>query len=163
MVRRRPDASASKIMKAGNREWMTPVKYWGKKNCCTKILYLAKNLPQNKGPSKWHVQTDKSWQFISSRLAAGTVKVYIGCEMIKKENPNIKKLSLPGALTGAQWINDLACLCGASHKLPCPTQWVKDPALLQLWHRAWLWLGFDHWPENFHMTRVWAKKENKIK
>ena len=25
-------------------------------------------------------------------------------------------------------------------------QWVKDPALLQLWRRSQLWLGFNPWP-----------------
>ena len=30
--------------------------------------------------------------------------------------------------------------------------WVKDPALLQLWSRSKLWLGFDPQPGNFHMA-----------
>ena len=38
------------------------------------------------------------------------------------------------------------------------TQWVKDPALPQLWHRLQLWLRFDPWPENSHMLLVWPKK-----
>ena len=29
-----------------------------------------------------------------------------------------------------------------------PAQWVKDPALLQLWHRSKLRLRFDPWPGN---------------
>ena len=32
-------------------------------------------------------------------------------------------------------------------------QWVKDPMLLQLWHR------FDPWPVNFHKPWVWPKKK----
>ena len=40
-------------------------------------------------------------------------------------------------------------------------QWVKDPVLLQLWDRLQLCLGFDPWPENFHMPRVWPKKKKK--
>ena len=35
--------------------------------------------------------------------------------------------------------------------LGVPAQWVKDPALLQLWRRSQLWLGFDPWPWNCHM------------
>ena len=31
---------------------------------------------------------------------------------------------------------------------PGPAQWVKDPALPQLWLRARLWLGSDTWPGN---------------
>ena len=34
-------------------------------------------------------------------------------------------------------------------------QWVKDPALLLLWH------GFDPWPGNFHMP--WAQPGKKKK
>ena len=46
----------------------------------------------------------------------------------------------------AQWVNDPACLGGGSSLLPDPTQWVKDLALLQLWHRLHLQLKFDPWP-----------------
>ena len=34
------------------------------------------------------------------------------------------------------------CLCGAD-LTPGPAQWVKDPGLLQLWHRSKLQLRFD--------------------
>ena len=34
---------------------------------------------------------------------------------------------------------------------PNPLQWVKDPALRQLW------LGFDPWPRNFHVPQMWLK------
>ena len=41
-------------------------------------------------------------------------------------------------------------------------QWVKDPALPQLWYRLQLWLRSDPWPGTsvFHTV---AKKENKTK
>ena len=43
-------------------------------------------------------------------------------------------------------------------------QWIKDLALLQLWHRLQLWCGFDPWPWNFHMPQVQPKKfKNKNK
>ena len=45
-----------------------------------------------------------------------------------------------------QWVNDLACLCGGPGLIPGQEQWIKDTALLQLWHRLQLWLGFDPWP-----------------
>ena len=32
---------------------------------------------------------------------------------------------------------------------------VKDPAL------SLLWCGFDPWPRNFYMPRVWPKKKKK--
>lgn len=38
-------------------------------------------------------------------------------------------------------------------------QRVKDLALLELWHRLQLQHDFDPWPSNFHLPRVWAKKE----
>ena len=47
--------------------------------------------------------------------------------------------------------------------VPAVAQWVKDLALLQLWRRLQLWLGFDSWPGNFYMPWVWPKKKNKTK
>ena len=38
-------------------------------------------------------------------------------------------------------------------------QWVKDLALLQLWHRLRLWCGSDPWPGNFHMLQEWPKEK----
>ena len=34
--------------------------------------------------------------------------------------------------------------------VPAVAQQVKDPALLQLWHKAQLWTRFDAWPGSFH-------------
>ena len=42
-------------------------------------------------------------------------------------------------------------------------QWVKNPALLQLWHRSQLQLKFHLWPGNFHMPWVLLKKEKQKK
>ena len=42
-----------------------------------------------------------------------------------------------GVTTVAQWVNDLACLCEGAGLIPGPAQKVKDPALLQLWHRTY--------------------------
>ena len=36
-------------------------------------------------------------------------------------------------------------------EVPSVTWRVKDLALLQLWCRSQLWLGFSPWPRNFHM------------
>ena len=43
----------------------------------------------------------------------------------------------------------------------CVAQWVRDPALPQLWGRLQLRCSFDSWPGNFHMP--WAKAEKKRK
>ena len=45
--------------------------------------------------------------------------------------------------------------------VPAVVQLVKDPTLLQLWHRLQLQLGFNPWPRNFHMSRVQPKKEKR--
>ena len=47
--------------------------------------------------------------------------------------PKPNKLGFP---TVVQWINDLAYFCGDNDSLPGQVQWVKDPALLQLWLRS---------------------------
>lgn len=41
----------------------------------------------------------------------------------------------------AQWVNDLACVCGGAGLIPSPELWVKDLALQQPWCRLQLWLG----------------------
>ena len=51
----------------------------------------------------------------------------------------------------AQWVSDLACLCGIAGSIPDPVQWIKDPALLQMWCRWQMCLKFDPWPGNFHV------------
>ena len=46
--------------------------------------------------------------------------------------------------------------------IPSLAQWIKDPALLQQWHRLQLQLGSDPWPGNSICYRV-SKKEKKKK
>ena len=43
-----------------------------------------------------------------------------------------------------------------------PAQWVKDPDLLQLWHRSALWLRFHPWPRNSRMLQVQGKKKKVL-
>uniref|UniRef100_A0ABB5UQX3 Uncharacterized protein n=2 Tax=Sus scrofa TaxID=9823 RepID=A0ABB5UQX3_PIG len=38
---------------------------------------------------------------------------------------------------------------------------VKDPVSSLLRLRSQLWCGFDPWLRNFHLLRVWPKKEKK--
>ena len=55
------------------------------------------------------------------------------------------------------------CLCGSIGWIPSLVQWVKDLALLPLWQRSQLQLGFDPWSRKFHMLLVQPKKRNKRK
>ena len=50
-----------------------------------------------------------------------------------------------------QWVNDQVCPYGIASLIPGPEQWVKDPALPQLWQRLQMGLGFDPSPRNFRM------------
>ena len=59
--------------------------------------------------------------------------------------PQIVKVPIKGMISGVLTV----------------AQQFKDPALLQLWHRSQLWLGFDPWPRNFHMPWAWSKKKEK--
>jgi len=58
----------------------------------------------------------------------------------------------------AQWVDVPACLSGGASSIPSPEQWVKDPALLQLWYRLQLRLRLDPWSGNF---LVWPEKGEK--
>ena len=42
-------------------------------------------------------------------------------------------------------------------------QWVKDMALSLEWLGSLLWLGFDPWPRNFHVSQAWPKKKKKTR
>ena len=58
------------------------------------------------------------------------------------------------------WYSGLRIWCGfcsGECSIPSLGQWVKDPALPQLWCRSKLWLGCNPWPRNFHMPRVQLK------
>ena len=46
---------------------------------------------------------------------------------------------------------------------PAPAQWVKDPALPQLWHRSQMWLRFNLWPQKHPYAMHVAEKEKKKK
>ena len=61
----------------------------------------------------------------------------------------------------AQWVNDLACLCGTMSSTFGPAQEAKDPAMLQLWCRLQLQLDLIPWPGNFHKLQVQTKKKKK--
>ena len=41
----------------------------------------------------------------------------------------IMEKSTKGVPAVAQWVNDLACLCGVAGLIPGPVQWVKDLAV----------------------------------
>ena len=52
---------------------------------------------------------------------------------------------------------------GIAALIPGPVQWVKEPTLLQLWHRSQMWLRFGPWPGAFHTPQVQSKKKKKKK
>ena len=72
----------------------------------------------------------------------------------------IKNVKNPGVrvLIVAQWVNDLACLCGVADSISRLVQWVKDHALPQLQYDR-----FDPLPRNFHMPWVQSKKKERKK
>ena len=57
----------------------------------------------------------------------------------------------------AQWVKNptAASQAAVEMQVPLPAQHneLKDLVLLQLWSQ--LGLGFDPWPGNFHMLRMW--------
>ena len=64
------------------------------------------------------------------------------------------------------WCNGLriqCCLYSGISSVFSLSWWVKDPTLLQLWHRSQLQLRFNPCPRNFDMLRVWPEKERKKK
>ena len=68
------------------------------------------------------------------------------------------KKDIAGVPTVAK--GDRQCLEGAG-SIPSPEQWVKDPALLQLWLKLQLRLRFDPWPRNFCKPWMQPKGEKR--
>ena len=63
----------------------------------------------------------------------------------------------------AQWVKNWHCLCHGVGLIPGPVQQVKDPALLQLWHKWKLRLRFNPQPRNFYMPWVQPQGRKKDK
>ena len=61
----------------------------------------------------------------------------------------------------AQWVNDLACLCGVAGSIPSPVQWVKVLVLPQLGRRSQLWPGFSFLAWELPYAMEEAKNEKK--
>ena len=63
-------------------------------------------------------------------------------------------MTAEGVPAVAQWVKDLACLCGLASCIPGPEQWVKALALpLQWWRRSKMLAG------NFHILQTRPKKK----
>ena len=59
----------------------------------------------------------------------------------------------------AQWVKNPTAVVQVTVKVQIGSlvqySGLKDPALLQLWHRLQPLLRFSPWPENFHVLQVW--------
>ena len=45
--------------------------------------------------------------------------------------------------------------------IPSLVQWVKDPALPQLWHKSQPWPGFNPWPKGSTYHEAAKKRKEK--
>ena len=64
----------------------------------------------------------------------------------------VKNLTAVDWLSTEVWVLSLAQCSG-----------FKDPALLQLWQKSQLWLGFNPWPGYLHMPKKRKKREREEK
>ena len=75
-------------------------------------------------------------------------------ERKKKKEKKEKERKREGFLLCCSGLRIQHCLCGSAGSIPGPTEWVKDPALLQLWQRLQMQLRFTLWLGNFHTLWV---------
>lgn len=59
-----------------------------------------------------------------------------------------------------QQVNDPIYLCGGTGLIPGPGQWIKDPALLQVWSKSQLQLTFYPWQQELPYAMDVAQKRN---
>ena len=75
------------------------------------------------------------------------------------EKSELSKIPLWEFLLWCSQLRIWCCLWGGGVRCLARCSGVKDPASPQLWPMSQLWLGFNSWPGNFHMLRVWLKKK----
>ena len=66
-----------------------------------------------------------------------------------------------GSPAVAKWVKNLTAVVEVQVQFPAWCLGLRDPALLQLWHRSQLWLTFNAWPGNFHMPQAQAFKKER--
>ena len=71
-----------------------------------------------------------------------------------------KKCVIIGVPAVAQQVK-IWCFCDGAGSIPGLVHWIKDPVLLQLWHRLQLQLRFNPRPRNFHMPQHSQKRKEK--
>ena len=85
--------------------------------------------------------------------------------LLPLSNPKILLIKILGVPTVAEWVNNLTAAAGVNGEAEVQSvaqgRELKKLALLQLQHRSQLWIGFNPWPENFHMPLVWPQELDK--
>ena len=112
-------------------------------------------------PAVVSCKKNKLWSLDTVKAAAKFREKERGKEKNSLQRNMIEsKVSTMGVPAVVQ--RDQQCLwrAGSHIPIPGPAQWVKDPALLQLWHRRQLQLGSDPWPKRSMCGKAAKKKQS---
>ena len=96
-----------------------------------------------------------------SRLYKEFLAIQQQITWLKKELRGSSCCDVAGLRSGI--VSGSSGCCGGTGSIPGLAQGVKDPALLQLWHRWQRWLGFDPCPGASICCRCCQKKKKKKK
>ena len=91
--------------------------------------------------------------------AQGTISNHLWWNMM--EDNMRKRMCVFGSSCCGSAETNLTSFHEDAGSVPGLTQWVWDLALPLQWPGLLLSHGFDSWPRNFHMLRVWQKRNEK--